>query len=145
MAKKTELDEPAIYYIPNNFIAKGTVLGGTFKTRNVIEAIALLLIIGYPIMSIHMNITIKIVLLCILAVAPAIAALIGVNDGPLSQFLIDFIKFKKFPHEYEYDLKHSNMKNDNIENVGEKSETKSKEKSKIKAKKKGGRKNEKKQ
>lgn len=125
MAKKTELDEPTVYYIPYNFIAKGTVLGGTFKTRNVIEAIALLLIIGYPIMSIHMNITLKIVLLCVFAVTPAIAALIGVNDGPLSQFLIDFIKFKKFPHEYEYDLKHSNMKGDIVENEDKKSKANS--------------------
>ena len=110
MAKKTELDEPAIYYIPNNFITKGTVLGGTFKTRNVIDAAAILFLIGYPIISIHMNLTVKIVLLCILCLPLAILALVGVNDGPLSQFLLDFIRFKKFPHEYEYDMKHSDRK-----------------------------------
>lgn len=110
MAKKTELDEPAVYYIPDNFITKGTVLGGTFKTRNVIDAAAILFIIGYPIISIHMNITVKIVLLCILCLPLTILALVGVNDGPLSQFLLDYIRFKKFPHEYEYDMKHSDRK-----------------------------------
>lgn len=110
MAKKTELDEPAVYYIPNNFIAKGTVLGGAFKTRNVIDAAAILFLIGYPIISIHMNITVKIVLLCVLCLPLTILALVGVNDGPLSQFLLDYIRFKKFPHEYEYDMKHSDKK-----------------------------------
>ena len=136
MAKKTELDEPIIYYIPSNFITKGTILGGTFKTRNAIEAAVLLFIIGYPIVSIHMNLTLKIVLLCIFCIAPAVAALVGVNDGPLSQFLIDFIKFKKFPHEYEYDLKHTNKKSNTTETSNLSNDDKVPKRKKVKKEKK---------
>lgn len=128
MAKKTELDEPEVYYIPNNFITKGTVLGGTFKTRNLIDAIAILLLIGYPISMIPMNLTVKIVILACTCLPLCVWALIGVNDGPLSQFLVDFVKFKKFPQEYEYDLKHLDKK-------PEPEESENKKKSK---KKKGG-------
>ena len=125
MAKKTELDEPAVYYIPNNFITKGTVLGGTFKTRNLIDAIAILLLIGYPVSMLPMNLTVKIVIIACTCLPLAVWALIGVNDGPLSQFLVDFIKFKKFPQEYEYDLKHLDKKPEVLESKGEKKAKKS--------------------
>ena len=110
MAKKTELDEPAVYYIPNNFIAKGTVLGGTFKTRNVIEALIILIGIGYPITMLPMSLTVKIIVLCVVCLPGAVWALVGANGGPLSQFLLDFFRFKKFPHEYVYDVKHTELK-----------------------------------
>lgn len=132
MAKKTELDEPAVYYIPSNFITKGTVLGGTIKTRNLIDAIVILLLIGYPVSMIPMNLTVKIVILACTCLPLAVWAIIGVNDGPLSQFLVDFIKFKKFPQKYEYDLKHLDKKPESEEPV------KGKKKQKKSKKKKGG-------
>lgn len=111
MAKKRDLDEPEVYYIPNNFISKGTVMGGTFKTRNLIEALILVIGIGYPIFLIPMNTTVKIVLITVLCLPLGITALLGVNNGPLSQFIVDFIKFKKIPQEFEYDATHSDIKN----------------------------------
>ena len=39
------------YYIPPNFIEGGTVMGGLFKLRNVIEAGILALFVGMPIFA----------------------------------------------------------------------------------------------
>lgn len=104
--RKMDLDEPMNFYIPTNFIAAGTILGGMLKVRNVVEAIIVVLIIGYPIYCIPMSVTLKIVLFICCCIPPAIPALIGINHGPLSEFLIDVFKYKKLNKNFEYDEYH---------------------------------------
>lgn len=102
MAKKSRsLDEPEVFFIPNNFVDSGTVLNGTFKVRNVIEAAVILGVIGYLLLQIPATIQVRVILIAILAVPPAIVALIGVNDGPLSQFLMDFVRFHRSQRKIE--------------------------------------------
>lgn len=137
MARKTELDEPTIFYIPDNFIVKGTLLGGMLKTRNTIEALIIVLGLGYPICLIPMNLTVKIVILSIVCLPLGVWALIGMNNGPLSQFILDFIKFKKFPHEYEYDARHLDKNPRAAEIQAEKSKQEKANKQKTKKQKKG--------
>lgn len=129
MARKTDLDEPTIFYIPDNFIVKGTLMGGMIKTRNAIEALIVVIGLGYPIFLIPMNLTVKIVILCVTCLPLGIWALVGMNNGPLSQFLLDFIKFKKFPHEYEYDTRHLD-KNPRAEEIRKELSAKNKKKAK---------------
>lgn len=46
-------EELDTYIIPPNFIESGTVFGGMFRLRNVIEAGALVVAIGVPVFYLH--------------------------------------------------------------------------------------------
>lgn len=53
-------EERDIYTIPPNFIEGGTLMGGMFKSRNVIEAGILAVLIGGPVLSLHFSLTVRI-------------------------------------------------------------------------------------
>ena len=60
-------EERDIYIIPPNFIEGGTLFGGMFKTRNVVEAGILTLAVGVPVFNLHLSLTTRIILLCLTA------------------------------------------------------------------------------
>ena len=78
------------YIIPPNFIESGTLLGGMFRTRNVIEAGILALAVGLPILYLGLSLTTRIILLCLTALPLALLALIGVSGNSLSTFILLF-------------------------------------------------------
>lgn len=82
-----------VYHIPPNFIEGGTVMGGLFKLRNVIEAGILALFVGVPIFMLNMDVTAKIVILCFTALPLSLLALIGVSGESLSSYIFGFFKF----------------------------------------------------
>ena len=82
-----------VYYIPPNFIEGGTVLGGLFKLRNVIEAGILALGVGVPIFMIDFDISAKVMILCFTALPLALIALIGISGESLFSYLAGFFKF----------------------------------------------------
>ena len=41
-------EETDIYIIPPNFIESGTIMGGTLKLRNAVEALCISLLVGIP-------------------------------------------------------------------------------------------------
>ena len=82
-----------LYVIPPNFIEGGTLMGGLFKTRNVIEAGILGPIVGFPIVSLPFSATVKIIILCLTALPLVLLALIGVAGGSLSSFIFLFFTF----------------------------------------------------
>lgn len=86
-------EERDIYVIPPNFIEGGTLFGGMFKTRNVVEAGILALIAGVPVLSLSLSLTTRIILLCLTALPLAMLALIGVSGGSLSSFIFLFFVF----------------------------------------------------
>ncbi len=92
MKDKNEFDS---YYIPPNFIDTGTVFGGMFKLRNVIEAGIVSAIIGIPVFMLKLSLTVKVVILCLTALPLALFALIGLYGEPLSSFILGFFKFLK--------------------------------------------------
>lgn len=53
------------YIIPPNFIEGGSVFGGLFKIRNLIEACLVAIIIGVPVLSLSVSLTIRIIILCL--------------------------------------------------------------------------------
>lgn len=81
------------YIIPPNFIEGGTLLGGMFRTRNVIEAGILALIVGLPILCLGFSLTTRIILLCLTALPLALLALIGVSGNSLSTFILLFLSY----------------------------------------------------
>ena len=58
-------EERDIYTIPPNFIEGGTLLGGMFRTWNVVEAGILAVAIGGPVLSLHFSLTVRIIILCL--------------------------------------------------------------------------------
>ncbi len=50
-------DENDVYIIPPNFIDTGTVLGGSVKLRNAVEALGLVLMIGFPVFYLPFSLT----------------------------------------------------------------------------------------
>ena len=90
-------EERDIYIIPPNFIEGGTLFGGMFKTRNVVEAGILALIVGLPVLNLNLSLTMRIILLCLTALPLAMLALIGVAGGTLSSFILLFFAFLRNP------------------------------------------------
>ena len=90
--KNEELDT---YIIPPNFIESGTIFGGTFKVRNVVEAGMIVTLIGLPVLKMSLSLTIKVMILCFTALPLGILALIGVSGESLSSFIVNYIRFVK--------------------------------------------------
>ena len=86
-------DERDIYLIPPNFIEGGTLLGGMFKTRNVVEAAILAVVIGLPIFSLELSLTARIIILCLTALPMVLVALVGIGGSSLSSFILQFISY----------------------------------------------------
>ena len=92
--KKTE-EHHDTYLIPPNFIEGGTFFGGMFKIRNVIEAGILAVAVGVPVLSIHISLTARIIILCFTALPLALFGLLGVSGESLSSFVFAFFKWLK--------------------------------------------------
>ncbi len=87
--------ETNTYYIPPNFIEGGTLFGGAFKLRNVLEAGAVAVITGAPLLGLPFSLTVRIIILCLISLPLAILALMGISGEPLSSFIISFFKYLK--------------------------------------------------
>ena len=85
-------EERDVYIIPSNFIEGGTLLGGKFKTRNVIEAGILGALTGLPVLKLPFSLTARIIILCLITLPLVLVALIGIG-GSLSEFIFQFIMF----------------------------------------------------
>lgn len=88
-----EHEERGSYIIPPNFIEGGTLLGGMFKTRNVIEAGILAAAVGLPVMGLNISLTTRIIILCLTSLPLALLALIGVSGSSLSEFILLFFSY----------------------------------------------------
>lgn len=86
-------EERDVYLIPPNFIEGGTLMGGLFKTRNVIEAGILAVVIGGPVLSLNLTLTARIIILCLTALPAVLAALVGIAGSSLSSFIFQFISY----------------------------------------------------
>lgn len=97
-------DEPLVFVIPPNFVAEGRVFGGKLKSRNVVEAGMLLVLGVFLTLNLSFgNLTTRAIICMILFIPPAVIALIGVNDGSLSEFIIDSLKFRLSKRKIQYD------------------------------------------
>lgn len=99
--QREDTDRPATFYIPNNFVDSGTLMGGMLKVRNVFEAVVIAVFWGFFWTRFPMSFKAVLVLWIVTAVPLGVLALIGVNGGPLSQFVCDFVRYYKRPREYE--------------------------------------------
>ena len=86
-------EERDSYVIPPNFIEGGTLLGGMFKTRNVIEAGILAVLVGGPVIGLNLSLTTRIIILCLTALPLVLVALIGISGSSLSVFILQFFSY----------------------------------------------------
>ncbi len=86
-------EERDTYLIPPNFIEGGTLMGGMFKTRNVIEAGILGALTAIPVLKLSFSLTVRIIILCLTTLPLVLAALIGVGGGSLSEFILQFFSY----------------------------------------------------
>ena len=79
-------EERDIYTIPPNFIEGGTLLGGMFRTRNVVEAGILAVAIGGPGLSLPLFLTPPLILFSFPPPPLALVALPPPYAGPFYHF-----------------------------------------------------------
>ena len=83
-----------VYFIPVNYTDSGKLLGGMMDTRNAIETLALLVLVGYPeLVLIPMSGTIRIVATTITLLPLAVVSVMGVDGGSLFQYLGHIVRF----------------------------------------------------
>ena len=86
-------EQQDIYIIPPNFVDTGTLFGGMFKARNVLEAGILAVVIGGPVLYLPISLTARIIILCLTALPLGLLALIGISGESLSSFLLVFLRY----------------------------------------------------
>ena len=83
-----------VYAIPANYTDSGKLLGGMVETRNAIEAVFLVILIGYPeLMWIPMSTTIRIVVMTVTLIPLAVVAVMGIDGGSLLQYVGHIVSF----------------------------------------------------
>lgn len=102
-----------IYYIPQNYQDGGGILNGMFKTRNVIEGAATACTVFVLINGIHTandKITIaKLIIAFVIAGVIGLVGMIGINDEPVSLFLLQMLQFLKARRKLIYKQTHVKM------------------------------------
>ena len=74
-----------VYTIPPNYTDSGKLLGGMLETRNTIEAVFLLLLVGYPeLMWMHLPVTAKVVVMTMTLLPMGVFALMGIGGDSCS-------------------------------------------------------------
>ena len=83
-----------VYTIPPNYTDSGKLLGGMLETRNTIEAVFLLLLVGYPeLMWMHLPVTAKVVVMTMTLLPMGVFALMGIGGDSLLQFATHIVLF----------------------------------------------------
>ncbi len=83
-----------VFSIPANYTDSGKILGGMLEPRNAIEAVILLIVVGYPeLMWIPMPSTIRIVVMTVTLIPLAVVAMMGIDGDSLFQYLGHIIHY----------------------------------------------------
>lgn len=83
-----------VYVIPANYTDSGKLLGGMVEARNAIEAIALVVLLGYPELKwIPMSTTLRIVVMTVTLLPLAVVAIMGIDGDSLLQYLWHILTF----------------------------------------------------
>ena len=86
-------EEQQVFFLPRNFIERGTFMGGMFKIRNAIEGGILAIIITIPVLYLPLSLTMRIIILCMTALPAAMVSLIGIGGESLTAFFMNALRF----------------------------------------------------
>ena len=85
-----------VYAIPANYTDSGKLLGGMVETRNAVEAVFLIILVGYPeLMWIPMSTTLRIVVMTVTLIPLGVLAVMGIDGDSLLQYLGHMLSFWK--------------------------------------------------
>lgn len=94
MSDVEEKEYSNVYTIPANYTDSGKLFGGMVDTRNAIETLFLVALVGYPeLFLIPMPGTIRIVVMTVTLLPLAVLCVMGVDGGSLFQYLGHMIRF----------------------------------------------------
>ena len=94
MIRLNEKEYNNIYAIPANYTDSGKILGGMLEPRNAVEAVILVILLGYPeLMLIPMPGTIRIVVMTVTLLPAAIVAMMGIDGDSLFQYLYHIVRY----------------------------------------------------
>ena len=83
-----------VFSIPANYTDSGKILGGMLEPRNAVEALVLIVLVGYPeLMLIPMPSTIRIVVMTVTLIPLAVVAVMGIDGDSLLQYLGHIVSF----------------------------------------------------
>ena len=83
-----------IYAIPANYTDSGKILGGMLEPRNAVEAVFLVVLLGYPeLMLFSMPGTIRIVVMTVTLLPTAVVAMMGIDGDSLFQYLVHIVRY----------------------------------------------------
>lgn len=83
-----------VYTIPANYTDSGRLLGGMLEVRNTIEAVFLILLIGYPeLMWLPFSPIVKMIFMTVTLLPLAVIALIGIGGDSLMQYFYNMCMF----------------------------------------------------
>ena len=83
-----------VYAIPANYTDSGKLLGGMLETRNAIETVLLVVLLGYPeLILIPMPGTIRIVVMTVTLLPLAVVSMMGIDGDSLFQYVGHIVRF----------------------------------------------------
>lgn len=83
-----------LFAIPANYTDSGKILGGMLEPRNAVEAVILLIVVGYPeLILIPMPTTIRIVVMTVTLIPLGILAAMGIDGDSLFQYAGHMIRY----------------------------------------------------
>lgn len=83
-----------VYAIPANYTDSGKLLGGMLETRNAVETVFLVILVGYPeLFWLSMAATMKIVVMVLTIIPLAAVSLMGIDGDSLFQYLGHIVRF----------------------------------------------------
>ena len=83
-----------VYAIPANYTDSGKLLGGMLETRNAVETVALVILVGYPeLFLFSMPAMMRIVLMVLTLIPLAVVSMMGIDGDSLCQYLGHIIRF----------------------------------------------------
>lgn len=89
-----EKEYEGVFAIPANYTDSGKLLGGMLEPRNAIETVILTLLLGYPeLMLIPMSGTVRIIVMTLTILPPAVISMMGIDGYSLFQYLWHILRY----------------------------------------------------
>ena len=88
-------EERDVYLIPQNFVDTGTILGGTVKLRNAVEAAVLAVGSAVPLFYLPLAFNIRLMIVIAVSVPLGVFGVVGIGGHSLTQFVAHWFRFMK--------------------------------------------------
>ena len=86
-------EERDVYLIPQNFVDTGTILGGTVKLRNAVEAVVLAVGSAVPLFYLPLAFNIRLMIVIAVSVPLGVFGVVGIGGDSLMQYLSHIVRF----------------------------------------------------